>query len=89
MKMVEGYVLKEIAGEHLIVATSSSTLNGNKILSLNGSGVLLFNALATEVSIEDLIKVLTSKYKDLSEEVALVDINIFLNQLRKAHLLHE
>ncbi|MEG2053135.1 MAG: PqqD family protein [Bacilli bacterium] len=89
MKMVEGYVLKEIAGEHLIVATTSATLNGNKILSLNDTGVLLFNALATEVTLEDLLKVLTNKYKDLKPEVAQADINIFLNQLRKAHLLYE
>jgi hypothetical protein len=81
VKIKSGYVLKHVAGKHIVVPVGSEAVNFNGLITLNESGVLLFEALQKEVEMEDLILVLTEKY-DIDSNTARADVISFLNILK-------
>ena len=80
MKVSENFVLKQVAGSYIVIPTGGSIVDFNGMLTLNESGVLLWNTLKQECNIEKLVDVLTTEYK-VSREVACNDINEFLTKL--------
>lgn len=80
MKLSENFVLKQVAGSYIVLPTGVSTVDFNGMLTLNESGVLLWNTLKQGCDIERLVDVLTTEYK-VSREVARDDINEFLTKL--------
>lgn len=56
MKISEGYVVKKIAGEYLLIPYGQKIIENNQIIKLNdNSGMLLEHIRATECTIEELI----------------------------------
>ena len=83
MKLSENFILKQVAGSYIVLPLGESTLDFNGMITLNESGVLLWNTLKQECDFNKLIDVLTSEYK-VSREEARADINEFLNKLTDA-----
>lgn len=81
MKIKEGFSLKEVAGKTIIVASGERALNFNKIIHINYSGKLLFEALSVGKSEEELVKILLDTY-DVNEAVARKDVKIFIQMLQ-------
>ena len=74
MKVVEGFRLREICGEFIIVPESTELVNFNKMIHLNATAAYLWEQVSglPEFTVEKLAKLLTDKY-EVSEEVALKD----------------
>ncbi|MBR6458448.1 MAG: PqqD family protein [Bacteroidales bacterium] len=74
MKTVEGFRLREICGEFIIVPESTKLVNFNKMIHLNATAAYLWEEVngLEEFTVEGLAKLLTDKY-DVSDEVALKD----------------
>ena len=73
MKINSNYKIREIAGETIVVNQGTANVNMTRIISLNSSARLLYEALAEgEFTLEDAAKVLTDTY-GISEEQALRD----------------
>ncbi|MBO4466111.1 MAG: PqqD family protein [Bacteroidales bacterium] len=74
MKVVEGFRLREICGEFIIVPESTELVNFNKMIHLNATAAYLWEQVSgqDEFTVEGLAKLLTDKY-DVSDETALKD----------------
>ena len=83
MKIKEGFTLRTICGEHIVIGEGLSQVNFNKMLSLNGSAAYLWEQLSgKEFTEDDAVKVLTDKY-DVTEERALEDVKKLLDEWKK------
>ena len=74
MKIKEGFILRTICGEHIVVGEGLAQVNFNKMLSLNESAAYLWKAVSgKEFTEEDLVQLLLDQY-EVSREVAQKDV---------------
>ena len=86
MKIQDGYLLKQVAGNYVVVPVGD--LNFEGLITLNETGAFLWEILEKECHEDDLIQALTNEY-DISKDQAKADIQAFLEILRKENLIHE
>ena len=85
MRIKNGFVLKEIAGECIVVAVDSA-LNFDRIISLNATAKTIWLALEKGAETDELVKALTDKY-EVSEDVALSAVEDFVAKLKELDFL--
>ncbi len=74
MKIKEGFILRSICGEFIVVGEGLAQVNFNKMLSLNESAAYLWKEVeGKEFTPEDLVQLLLDKY-DVSREQATADV---------------
>jgi len=74
MKIKEGFTLRQICGEYVVVGEGLAQVNFNKMLSLNESAAYLWKAVqGKEFTQEDLVKLLLEQY-EVAQEVAAKDV---------------
>lgn len=86
MKIKEGFVLRQVADTWAVLPMAQATLDFNGILTLNESGVLLWNALKQCADREALADALLSEY-NVDRDQALTDVDEFLAKLNQAGCL--
>lgn len=86
MRINKEYVLREIAGDYMIILVGATVLEFNGLITVNEVGVTLWNMLQEEVTMEDLVQGVLAEY-DVQEEVAREDIREFLDELVKGGIL--
>lgn len=79
-------VLREIAGEYLLIPTGETALKIHGMVTLSESGLLLWKRLQAECTEEALVEALLAEY-EVDRETAQADVQAFLEQLDKAGLL--
>lgn len=84
LKLNSEFILKEIAGEHILMFLNESLKN--RVITLNDSGAFLFNRLAQGQSEDELVAALLDEY-DVDEATARADCAHFLEILREAGAL--
>ena len=73
MRIKEGFILRTICGESVVVGEGLAQVNFNKMLSLNASAAYLWESVTgKEFTVEDLTSLLTEKY-DVSADKAAED----------------
>ena len=77
----ENFLLREVAGSQVLVPVGEAAGAFAGIVTLNGSGVYLWNALEKEQTEETLAAVLLKQY-DVSVEQAAADVEKFIAKLR-------
>ena len=88
MRIEKEFVLREIAGDYIIIPTGSTVLDFNGLITVNEVGVTLWNMLQEEVTMDELVAGILAEY-DVSEEVAREDIQEFLDKLVEGGILAE
>lgn len=88
MRVSDEFVLREIAGEYLLVPVGSAASGFHGLITLNETGNLLFSALSRECTVGDLTTLLTAEY-DVDLQTARADVLEFLQQLRDVGALME
>ena len=74
MKIKEGFILRSICGEFIVVGEGLAQVNFNKMLSLNESAAYLWKEVeGKEFTPEDLVNLLLDKY-DVSRKQAAADV---------------
>ena len=88
MKISKGFVLNEIAGNNIVVGVgkNSDVLGG--MLTLNSSGVFIWNFLSKYRTYDEIVNALLDKY-DTTEEEAKKGLDIFLKSARELDVLDE
>ena len=86
MRVDKEFILREIAGEYVIIPTGKTVLTFNGLISMNEIGVLLWNMLQNDVTIDDLVQGVLDEY-DVDEETAREDIQEFIDELVKGQIL--
>lgn len=89
MKISENYILREIAGEYIVVPTGSAAMDFKGLITLNDTGVFLWKLLQEDDQTkESLLDALCEEYEAVREE-AKIDIEEFLQRIRSEGMLIE
>lgn len=82
MKIKEGFILQTIAGSTVVVPVGEATTILNGIITLNESGVLLWNLLLDGADVNQLKDRLIKEY-GIPDIKASKDADSFIESLRK------
>lgn len=88
MHIVPGFIVRQIVGENVAIPSGAAARQLSGLLSLNGSGKLLFEALQSEQTEESLVNTLLDTY-EIDPPTARADVTDFLQYLRQAGVLVE
>lgn len=80
MRVDKEFVLREIAGDYIIIPTGKTVLEFNGLITVNEVGVSIWNMLQKEVTFDKLVQGILDEY-DVEEQVAREDIREFLDKL--------
>lgn len=88
MKIKSGFILREIAGNYIVVSVGDRVKEFNGVINLNKTGVLLWNALIKGATEEELVNALLKEY-DVEQSVAENDVKEFVGKLKEANLIKD
>ena len=88
MKIKGTFVLRDIAGDTVIVPVGETALSYNGMITTTRTGAVIWQALEKGSDRENLIQSLLDRF-DVDRETAVKDTDEFLQQLEKADLLEE
>ena len=80
MRIAKEFVLREIAGDYIIIPTGKTVLDFNGLITLNEVGASLWKMLQNEVTFDELLQGILDEY-DVEPAAAREDIQEFLDQL--------
>lgn len=79
MKIKEGFVLREMCGEHIVAGEGIEHINFNKLISLNSTAAFLWNeVIGKEFTAETMAELLIGRY-GIDKELALKDSERLIN----------
>ena len=88
MKVSEDFMMREIAGEHILVPVGAAAAKFNGLITMNEVGKYIVEQLAEEHTVQELVDKITAEY-DVEAQTALTDVETFLDQLREVGALVE
>ena len=88
MRIVPGFVIRQIAGEVIAVPAGPAARRLSGLAALNETGHFLFELLQSEQTEESLLQAMLETY-DIDEDTARADIDEFLALLRTNDMLDE
>lgn len=89
MKQKKGFKLRNICGEHVVVAEGIENIDFSKIISMNESSAYLWEKVVdSDFTAEDLCKYLLEEY-DVDEKTALGDAKAVIKQWTEAGIIED
>lgn len=86
MKIKQGFMLREINNDYIVVAVGKASLKFNGMINLNETGAFLWKKLINDISKEDLINEMLNEY-DVTYDIAKSDIEKFIHKLKEANII--
>ena len=88
MRIKKTFVLREIAGEYIVVPVGTTAIDFNGLITLNQTGVFLWKCLLEETSTEQIVCKLCEEY-EVSDSTATTDVNEFIACLKERKILND
>lgn len=88
MKIKDGYILKKVAGENIVIATGEARFSFNGIITFNEVGAEVFNRLDGTRSEEQIADELSKLY-NAPESVIKTDVKNLIVKMRKQGLIED
>ena len=85
MKLREGFILRTVAGETVVLPAGGVT-NFDMMITLNDTGKFLWEQLQSETEEAALVQALLAEY-DVTEEVAVRSVAAFVARLKELDFL--
>ena len=86
MRISKDFIMREIAGDRVIVPTGSAVMNFNGLIMVNEVGAFLWEKLQEETNLELLTKNVLEEY-EVDENTARNDIEEFISKLQEGGIL--
>lgn len=86
MKIKDGFVLREVMGNYVVVAVGNGVKVFNGMIQLNDTGALLWKELEKGADENALVEAMLKEY-NVEREVAESDVKEFIESLKEANLL--
>ena len=86
MKLNGTFVVREIAGDTIIVPVGETALRFNGMITINKTGAVLWEVLEKGGEKEDLVRALTDRF-EVTEEEAQADVEEFLEKMEAQKLI--
>lgn len=87
MKVKSGYLLRSIAGSHIVLPLGARSAEFNGMITLNGTGAFLWKLLVKGAEEEELARALVSNYEDVELPEAREAVREFLETLQQTGCL--
>ncbi len=88
MKIKDGFILKDVAGSKIVIATGEARLSFNGVITFNSVGAEIFNLLDGTNSPEEIVEKIASDY-NVDKAIVKRDFDALVEKLRKHNLLDE
>lgn len=82
------YIMREVAGETILLSRGASTVESNNVMVFNETGALIYRAMVEPVEIDDLANALVEKYGIESGE-AKADTETYVAKMLEAGIIEE
>ena len=80
MRIKEGFELRQVCGQNIIIASGRSNIDFSKVINMNESASVMWRAVeGRDFEIDDLVNALTEAY-DVDRQQALKDAQVILNE---------
>ena len=89
MRIKEGYIVRKIVDDYIVVPTGDNIVDFAVAVSLNESGAFLWDILKEETEEAALIQALMQEFEGVDEETAKTDVSDFVSLLRANSFLEE
>jgi len=87
MKLKQGFIMREIAGETIVVP-SGDELKLNMMITLNETGKFLWQHLETGADMDELVQAMLAEY-DVDDKTARSGVEGFVAKLKERGFLDE
>lgn len=84
MKIKSGFILRQLAGENVVVPVGAAGASFNGMIRLNDTGALLWQELAAGADEEQLVQKLLDSCEGAEAETVRADVRGFLDSIRAA-----
>ena len=88
MKIKDGFILKDVAGSKIVIATGAQRINFNGVITFNDVGAEVFNMLDGSNSVEDIISKISADY-NVDSNMVKNDVEKLIEKMRKHNLIDE
>lgn len=88
MKAIGDVILREVAGEHLLIPTGQAALHIHGMVNLSESGLVLWNKLQSDCTEQTLVDALLAEY-EVDRKTAAADVHDFIAQMAEVGLLED
>ncbi|MBD8946517.1 MAG: PqqD family protein [Clostridiales bacterium] len=89
MKIKDGFLVKKILDDYLVVPTGDNIVDFAVAVSLNESGAFLWEQLKSDRTKEDLVRALMAEYEAVDNATAEKDVVEFISLLKSHGFLSE
>ncbi|MHB8062197.1 MAG: PqqD family protein [Ruminiclostridium sp.] len=86
MQIKNGFMLREIAGQSVVVPLGSRVVEFNGIMTLSESGALLWRKLEENSSVDEMVELLLTEY-DIDRNTAQKDVEEFVEGMKSNSIL--
>ena len=86
MKIKDGFILRDVAGQTIVVAVGKRSKSFNRIIKLNPTGKFIWEKLSSDIERDELVASLVAEY-DIDEATASSDADKFVETLKGADIL--
>ena len=88
MRIEKEFILREIAGDYVIVPTGKTALEFNGLITVNELGAFIWKKMQQDISEDNLVSAILEEY-EVKEETARNDVKEFLGKLEEYNILKE
>ena len=88
MRIKDGYMLQTVAGSNIVVPVGEGELSFRGMLTLNEVGALVWRALESGSSPEEIASQIVKEYS-VDEQTALRDVNAYIEKLRSINVIED
>ena len=88
MKIKEGFLLRQVGENHVVVPVGAQTVDFRCVITLNEVGAFLWQKLTADCTVADLVAAVLDEY-DVTADIATADTERFVADLREKNLLDE
>jgi hypothetical protein len=86
MKAKNGFVLRKVADNYIIVAAGRTSLDFSKVINLNETGAFLWNLLEKGTTEDKMVEALINDF-NVSQEMAQKDVESFIVKVKQQGML--
>ena len=86
MKIRDGFVVREIAGQCVVIALGTASKNFNGMIKLNSTGKFIWEKLSSGAELESIVSDMMDEY-DIDADTARRDAIAFVEKLQGANIL--
>lgn len=88
MKLVEGFCIRKILDETVIIPTGKAAHCLSGLISVNETGEFLFELLQTDQTMDSLLAAMLEEF-EVEKETAEADVDVFVKVLIENDMLEE